>query len=183
MRDYSILAEKARTLRLNTLDMILKAGSGHIGGSFSIAELVTALFYGKMNLGDGPEDRDRDRFILSKGHANPILYSVLIDIGWIDEKEKDTLRRLGSPLQGHPDSLKCPCLDCSTGDICSHLKDCPTVMIYRDLGKVTSEYLDSKTLRDITLSAGFTKLTPEELALREAEEKLEERDAKKGKEK
>ena len=75
------------------------------------------------------------------------------------------------------------CLDCSTGDICSHLKDCPTVMIYRDLGKVTSEYLDSKTLRDITLSAGFTKLTPEELALREAEEKLEERDAKKGKEK
>ena len=56
-------------------------------------------------------------------------------------------------------------------------------MIYRDLGKVTSEYLDSKTLRDITLSAGFTKLTPEELALREAEEKLDERDAKKGKEK
>ena len=60
MRDYSILAEKARTLRLNTLDMILKAGSGHIGGSFSIAELITALFYGKMNLGDGPEDMDRD---------------------------------------------------------------------------------------------------------------------------
>ena len=117
MRDYSILAEKARTLRLNTLDMILKAGSGHIGGSFSIAELITALFYDKMNLGNGPEDRDRDRFILSKGHANPILYSVLIDIGWIDEKEKDTLRRLGSPLQGHPDSLKCPCLDCSTGSL------------------------------------------------------------------
>ena len=91
---------------------------------------------------------------------------------------------LGEILRAAEGSLApVACLDCSTVDICSHLKDCPTVMIYRDLGKVTSEYLDSKTLRDITLSAGFTKLTPEELALREAEEKLEERDAKKGKEK
>ena len=91
---------------------------------------------------------------------------------------------LGEILRAAEGSLApVACLDCSTGDICSHLKDCPTVMIYRDLGKVTSEYLDSKTLRDITLSAGFTKLTPEELALREAEEKLEERDAKNGKEK
>ena len=91
---------------------------------------------------------------------------------------------LGEILRAAEGSLApVACLDCSTGDISSHLKDCPTVMIYRDLGKVTSEYLDSKTLRDITLSAGFTKLTPEELALREAEEKLEDRDAKKGKEK
>ena len=91
---------------------------------------------------------------------------------------------LGEILRAAEGSLApVACLDCSTGDICSPLKDCPTVMIYRDLGKVTSEYLDSKTLRDITLSAGFTKLTPEELALREAEEKLDERDAKKGKEK
>ncbi len=88
---------------------------------------------------------------------------------------------LGEILRAAEGSSLAPvaCLDCSTGDICSRLADCPTVMIYRDLGKVTSQYLDSKTLKDITLSAGFTKLTPEELALREAEEKLDERDAKK----
>ena len=97
--------------------MILEAGSGHIGGSFSIAEILTALYYDKMNFGSGVDDKERDRFILSKGHANPILYTVLIDKGFVDEKEKHTLRRLNSPLQGHPDSRKCPALDCSTGSL------------------------------------------------------------------
>ncbi len=116
-RDFAYLAEKARQLRIDTLDMVLKAGSGHLGGSFSIAELLVALYYGKMDLGKGPDDPNRDRFVLSKGHANPILYAVLMDIGWAPKEAKDTLRRLGSPFQGHPDSTKCPGIDCSTGSL------------------------------------------------------------------
>ena len=117
MRDYSFLENKARELRISTLEMIEEAWSGHIGGSFSIAELITALFYDKMDLKEGIYDTERDRFILSKGHANPILYSVLIDKGFVEEKERHNLRRLNSPLQGHPDSSKCPALDCSTGSL------------------------------------------------------------------
>ena len=117
MRDIAFLKEKARQLRVDTLDMILKAGSGHVGGSFSIAELLTALYYDKMDLGNGPDDPRRDRFVLSKGHANPILYAVLMDKGFVSKDEKDTLRRLGSPFQGHPDSTKCPGLDCSSGSL------------------------------------------------------------------
>lgn len=117
MRDFVVLENKARELRIDTLKMVLEAGSGHIGGSFSIAEILTALYYDKMNLGTGVDDEERDRLILSKGHANPILYSILIDKGFVDEKEKHTLRRLHSPFQGHPDSRKCPALDCSTGSL------------------------------------------------------------------
>ena len=117
MRDIGFLTQKARQLRVDTLDMILKAGSGHIGGSYSIAELLVALYYDKMNLGSGPDDPERDRFVLSKGHANPILYAVLMDKGFVSRDYKDTLRRYGSPFQGHPDSTKCSGLDCSTGSL------------------------------------------------------------------
>lgn len=117
MRDFDFLKEKARQLRVDTLDMILKAGSGHIGGSFSIAEILTALYYDKMNLGKGVCDPDRDRFVLSKGHANPILYSALMDIGFAPKEAKYTLRQYKSIFQGHPDSSKCPGLDCSTGSL------------------------------------------------------------------
>ena len=110
MRDLSFLKEKARQLRVDTLDMILKAGSGHIGGSYSIAELLTALYYDKMDL-------KTDKFVLSKGHANPILYAVLMDKGIAPKEAKDTLRRYNSIFQGHPDSTKCPGLDCSTGSL------------------------------------------------------------------
>lgn len=113
MRDIAFLTEKARVLRLDVLDMILKAGSGHIGGSYSCTDLLVALFYDEMKR----EGDDRDKFVLSKGHANVILYAIMCDLGLIDKKEMSTLRRLGSPLQGHPDSLKCPALDCSTGSL------------------------------------------------------------------
>ncbi len=117
MRDLDFLREKARQLRVDTLDMILKAGSGHVGGSYSIAELLTALYYDKMDFGKGLDDPDRDRFVLSKGHANPILYAVLMDKGFAPKEAKDTLRRYNSIFQGHPDSTKCPGLDCSTGSL------------------------------------------------------------------
>ena len=117
MRDNAFLTQKARELRLDVLDMVLKAGSGHIGGSFSCADILVALFYDKMDLKDGALDPERDKFVLSKGHANVILYAILEDLGFIEKGTKDTLRRLNSPLQGHPDSVKCPALDCSTGSL------------------------------------------------------------------
>ena len=117
MRDTAFLSEKARKLRLDVLDMIMKAGSGHLGGSYSAVEVLTALYYDKMNLGTGALDPERDRFVLSKGHANPILYAILCDIGFVDRSEMNTLRKLGSQFQGHPDSAKCPSLDCSTGSL------------------------------------------------------------------
>lgn len=117
MRDFGFLREKARHLRIDALDMVLRSGSGHLGGSYSIAELLTALYYGKMNLGKGADDPNRDKFVLSKGHANPILYAVLMDIGFVPKEAKYTLRRYGSPFQGHPDSTKCPGLDSSSGSL------------------------------------------------------------------
>lgn len=112
--DILSLEKKAQELRRNTLDMVLTAGSGHLGGSFSAADILTALYYEVMRR---DSESDRDRFILSKGHANPILYSILIDLGYIPESEKTKLRTFGSQLQGHPDSAKCPALDCSTGSL------------------------------------------------------------------
>ena len=111
--DVSGLKEKARQLRLDVLDMVLKAGSGHIGGSFSAADIVAALYYSVMKL-DG---EDRDLFVLSKGHAAPLIYAVLADKRIVDRRERDRLRAYGSPFQGHPDSNKCPGIDCSTGSL------------------------------------------------------------------
>lgn len=117
MGTIKTLKDKARYLRLETLEMILAAGSGHIGGSYSIAEILTALYYDVMHISEDPNDPTRDRFVLSKGHANPILYSILIDKGYVPSSEKLTLRQFGSPFQGHPDSSVCPGIDCTTGSL------------------------------------------------------------------
>lgn len=111
------LKEKARQIRKDVLDMVLAAGSGHLGGSFSATDLLVALYYRKMRLFEDPSDPRRDRFVLSKGHANPALYAILADKGYVPKDEMLRLRRLGSPFQGHPDSSKCPGLDCTTGSL------------------------------------------------------------------
>ena len=105
-------------LREDVLKMVYTAGSGHIGGSFSAAEIMTVLFFNEMNI--KPEINkwgDRDRFILSKGHCCPILYSSLCRRGYFDEEKLWTLRQLHSPLQGHPDMRKLPALDMSSGSL------------------------------------------------------------------
>ncbi len=117
MNTIDRLREKANQLRIDTLDMILEAGSGHIGGSFSIADIIASLYYDVMKITDDPHDEDRDRFVLSKGHANPILYAVLLDKGFVPKEAKGTLRKFGSPFQGHPDSSICPGIDCTTGSL------------------------------------------------------------------
>ena len=111
------LQEKARKIRLQTIQMLAKAGSGHPCCSLSEIEILVSLYYSKMRLGSGTTGPDRDRFVLSKGHANPPLYAILADKGYFPEDELWTLRRLGSHLQGHPDMNKTAGIDCSTGSL------------------------------------------------------------------
>ena len=116
--DIASLKEKAKTLRIEILKMLTEAGSGHTGGSLSAADIVTALYFYKMrhNPAD-PNWRERDRFVLSKGHAAPVLYGVLALSGYFDKQLLKTLRKIGSPLQGHPCSRKLPGIEISTGSL------------------------------------------------------------------
>src|SRR3989338_5161618 len=101
--DMLALRKKAVEIRKDILKMLMLAGSGHTGGSLSIVEILLALYYYKLRCDPKrPDRRERDRFILSKGHACPALYAILADKGYFPKGLLWTLRRLGSPLQGHP---------------------------------------------------------------------------------
>lgn len=120
MKDISIgeLKDRAQDLRRKALTMIYEAQSGHPGGAFSTAEVVTYLYFKEMNIDPkNPEWPDRDRFILSKGHACPIQYAALGALGYFPEEEMHKLRKEGSMLQGHPNMRKCPGIDISTGSL------------------------------------------------------------------
>lgn len=98
--------------------MIYEAQSGHLGGSLSAADLVAALYFSEMKVDPkNPKWPDRDRFVLSKGHACPIQYAALAELGFFDKSVLSTLRKEGSILQGHPDMKKCPGIDISTGSL------------------------------------------------------------------
>ena len=101
-------------MRIDIVEMIGKAGSGHPGGSLSCIDILACLYFGDVMKFD---DDCRDRFILSKGHGAPALYATLAHSGYIDHSELDTLRRLGSNLQGHPDMRKCAGVEVSTGSL------------------------------------------------------------------
>ncbi|MFZ7119811.1 MAG: transketolase [Eubacteriaceae bacterium] len=112
----SELEKKTNDVRKLILEMINKAHSGHPGGSFSAAEIVTTLYFHLMNIDpNNPHWSDRDRFILSKGHACPVLYANLALRGYFSVAETANLRCLGSKCQGHPDMNKLAGLDASTG--------------------------------------------------------------------
>ena len=117
--DIAAIEYAASVMRYDIIDMVSKAGSGHPGGSLSAADIVATLYLsGIMNLDAGNlDDPDRDRFILSKGHAAPVLYAVLAQMGVIDRAELSSLRKLHSRLQGHPDCLKLPGVEVSTGSL------------------------------------------------------------------
>ncbi|MFA5353319.1 MAG: transketolase [Thermodesulfovibrionales bacterium] len=117
-RDIDFLKEKARDVRVEILKMLAHSGSGHTGGSLSSADLVTALYFYKMK--HRPIEAhwpERDRFILSKGHAAPLLYTTLALAGYFDKSLLATLRKMGSPLQGHPSSKMLPGIEVSTGSL------------------------------------------------------------------
>lgn len=112
------LVQKARELRRLVIKMIGEAGSGHPGGSLSCAEILAVLYFHELRLDPArPQWPDRDRFILSKGHAAPLLYAALAKRGFFPVDELFTLRRLGSRLQGHPDCRRLPGVEMSTGSL------------------------------------------------------------------
>ena len=105
-------------IRKDIIRMTAEAGSGHPGGSLSATEIVTALYFKVMRHDPkNPKWSDRDRFVLSKGHASPVLYSALARSGYFPVEQLITFRKLGSPLQGHPDMRRVPGLEASTGSL------------------------------------------------------------------
>jgi transketolase len=112
------LKQMAAVIRCDIIDMICTAEAGHPGGSLSATDVVTALYFRLMRLDPHrPDWPDRDRFILSKGHACPVWYAALAERGYFDQKHLGTLRRMGSILQGHPDMNKCPGIDMTAGSL------------------------------------------------------------------
>ena len=113
------LERQANDMRTDIVRMIAEAGSGHPGGSLSCADILAALYFGGVLEHDpeNPEWEGRDRFILAKGHAAPALYAALAQAGYIPREELATLRKLGSRLQGHPDSNQVPGVEVSTGSL------------------------------------------------------------------
>lgn len=113
------LKQTACTLRKHVIRMTTEAGSGHPSSSLSAVEVVTALFFGGFLRCDpeNPSDPDRDRFVLSKGHAVPVLYAAMAEAGYFPVEEIMTLRKLGSPLEGHPNMRRLPGIEASTGSL------------------------------------------------------------------
>jgi len=117
-RTMNVDTRKTTELREDVLKMISLAHSGHSGGSLSCVEILSALYYHVMKLDPGnPKWEERDRFVLSKGHACPALYAILADLGFFPREVLWTLRNIDSPLQGHPDMHKVPGIDASTGSL------------------------------------------------------------------
>jgi transketolase len=121
MTDAALVASieaRAARMRYDIVEMIAEAGSGHPGGSLSAAEIVATLYFGIMKHDPTePDWPERDRFVLSKGHAAPVLYAALAEAGYFGRDHLKTLRKLGSILQGHPDCMKCAGVEVSTGSL------------------------------------------------------------------
>ena len=118
IRDIRILKEVARSVRVKILKMLTKAGSGHTGGSLSATDVAVAIYFSKMDFHpDDPLYKNRDRFILSKGHAAPLLYAIMAEAGYFPVEVLDNLRQIESPLQGHPCCKSLPGVAVSTGSL------------------------------------------------------------------
>ncbi len=112
------LMKKANDVRIGIVDAVHAAKSGHPGGSLSVADIMTYLYFEEMNIDPkNPAKEDRDRFVLSKGHCAPALYSTLAHRGFFPVSDLTTLRKVGSYLQGHPDKKHIPGVDMSSGSL------------------------------------------------------------------
>jgi transketolase len=138
------LKEMAKKLRRHVITMITTAGSGHPGGSLSASDIITALYFKVLSHEpENPQWADRDRFVLSKGHAAPILYAALAEAGYFSTTELATLRRLGSRLQGHTDRKYTPGVEMSAGSLGMGLSFA--------VGIALAARLDSRTYRTYVL--------------------------------
>lgn len=108
----------AKNIRKGIIEAVYSGQSGHPGGSLSIADIITVLYFNEMNINpENPKDENRDRLVLSKGHCAPALYSALANRGFFETEELKTLRNIESRLQGHPDMKKIPGVDMTTGSL------------------------------------------------------------------
>ena len=116
--DYKQFEELASKVRVDIIKAVYEAGSGHPGGSLSCADIMTALYFKEMNIDpENPLMEDRDKLVLSKGHACPAQYAALAERGYFDKEELKTLRKLGSRLQGHAKMGLVPGVEMSTGSL------------------------------------------------------------------
>ena len=112
------LEKMSKAIRRGIIEQVYKAGSGHPGGSLSIADIMTVLYFNELNIDEkNPRWENRDRFVLSKGHCVPALYSCLANRGFFDVSELEGFRKIDGKLQGHPDMTKVPGVDMSTGSL------------------------------------------------------------------
>ena len=118
IKDVNELQIYANEIRKGIIEATYSAQSGHPGGSLSIAEILAVLYFNQMNIDPkSPKAKGRDRVVLSKGHTSPALYSALAVKGFFDKKDLKTFRHLNSYLQGHPDMVKVPGVDATTGSL------------------------------------------------------------------
>ena len=118
MSNYKELEKTACEIRQNIISMVNASQSGHPGGSLSSADILTALYFKEMNVDPkNPKWEDRDRFVLSKGHASPVLYATLAQKGYFPKEELMNFRKISTILQGHPEMKNVPGVDMSTGSL------------------------------------------------------------------
>lgn len=117
-KSLASLENIAKVLRKDIIKMVTESASGHPGGSLSAVEIITTLYFNEMNINvEDPKDPNRDRFVLSKGHAAPVLYAALAEKGFFNKEELMGLRKTGAMLQGHPNMNYIPGVDMSTGSL------------------------------------------------------------------
>lgn len=167
--EYTVdeLSRIAAQIRLDVIEEIYAAGSGHPGGSLSIAEILAVLYFREMSIDpETPMAEDRDRFVLSKGHAAPALYAALAERGYFDRAELRTLRQIDSRLQGHPDMKRVPGVDMSTGSLGQGLSAACGMALYAKLSRknfrvyaiVGDGELQEGIIWEAAMSAGYRGL-------------------------
>ncbi len=138
INDVKKLSEIAKDIRKGIIEAVYSGQSGHPGGSLSIADIMTVLYFYEMNINpENPKDENRDRLVLSKGHCAPALYSTLANRGFFEVEELRTLRNIESRLQGHPDMNKIPGVDMTTGSLGQGLSAANGMAI---AGKLNNKY-------------------------------------------
>lgn len=163
----TMLEEKAKEVRRGIVTAVHSAKSGHPGGSLSAADILTYLYFEEMNIDpQNPKKADRDRFVLSKGHIAPGLYSVLASRGYFPTSDLETLRHTGSYLQGHPDMKHIPGVDMSSGSLGQGLSAAVGMALaakldgkdYRVFAMCGDGEIEEGQIWEAAMFAGFRKL-------------------------
>ena len=143
-KSLASLEQITKTLRRDIVKMVTESASGHPGGALSSVEIITTLYFNEMNVDiNNPKNPNRDRFVLSKGHAAPVLYAALAEKGFFNKEELMKLRKMGAMLQGHPNMNYIPGVDMSTGSLGQGISAA--------VGMAIAGKLDGKSYRVYTL--------------------------------